>query len=288
MFVAEQSTSSVKTSVPSARNSLHTWQKTFHVSPMADSVEQSKWGKFIGETTAITIARAVLYFWGRIYTNQLVRSSGFPGDLFDISIYDVLMFPWVTVFLGAMYAVAAISIWYARYVWGTFIFWVLATVLAPVAWLVRLIPDRWIQKIPRPNFNWCDRYLAWLKQRTPDGFLEKAKGTDESILFKCSAAIAVIFLIFLGGYQLEKEAKKKFEELSTSTTKRNVKLLHQDGKETPGQLVCSLGGSLILDVPTSTDSLARILVRSADIKQVTQLPPPAPKEPSISAAPVAK
>jgi hypothetical protein len=45
---------------------------------------------------------------------------------------------------------------------------------------------------------------------------------------------------------------------------------------------------VILDVTNASGQINRVLIRGTDIKQVTQLPPPAPKEPSISAAPASK
>jgi hypothetical protein len=256
---------------------------------MADSVEQSKWGKFIGETTAITIAGAVLYFWGRAYFDQLIRSSGFPAALFEISIYDLLFSTWLTVLTSLIYVVGITSVWYARHFWAVFLCWILVTLLyLPVRGLLKVLPPARIKAVARPGFGLLERYVNWLKKRTPDEFLEKAKGTDENAAFKCGAALLAIALIFGRGAYLEQTAKKDFEILSASPDKREISVRHQDGKETIGQQVVSLGGNVILDVTNASGQINRVLVRGTDIKQVTQLPLPPPKEPSISAVPASK
>src|SRR5688572_8889821 len=96
---------------------------------MADSIEQSKWDRFLGETIIITSVGAVLYFWGRAYFDQLIRSSGFPSSLFEISLYDLLFSTWSIVVLGLIYGFLLLTIWYARYFYGTLLCWIIIALL---------------------------------------------------------------------------------------------------------------------------------------------------------------
>ncbi|ATC63573.1 hypothetical protein CMV30_06175 [Nibricoccus aquaticus] len=255
---------------------------------MADSVEQSKWGKFIGETTAITVIGSVLYFWGRAYTNQLVRSSGFPAELFEFSLYDVLFSTWLPVILSLIYGVGVAFLWYTRYFYGTLICWILVGPLYVLLWPFRFIQADKLRPFGKRVFLLIDRIVQWLKRHTPESFLENAEKIDDLIVPKCLAALIAIAFGFGGAVYLEHKAKNDFETLSTALNKKQIRLVHEDGKETTGQQVVSLGGGVILDVTNSSGQINRVLIRGSDIKQVTQLPPLAPKEPSISAAPALK
>jgi hypothetical protein len=252
---------------------------------MADSVEQSKWGKFLGETIIITMVGAVLYFWGRVYCNQLIRSFEFPGALFEISVNDILFSSWPVVVTSVFCASAIASVWHLRHLYLMITWWVLVV----VGWLL-LLPFRWLPKLKTPSvlkgiFSPIVRVMRWLRRQTPDLLYEKAMGPDDNTPLKCVAAIVIVSLIVAGGYVREHDAKKAFERLSAEPKKRWINVVYQDGKETIGQQVVSLGGNVILDVTNQVGQIDRILVRGSDIKQVRFLPKPAAKEPSISSAP---
>ena len=256
---------------------------------MADSVEQSKWGKFIGETTAITVVGSVLYFWGRAYTSQLIRSSEFPSELFEVPLYDVLFTSWLPVFFTLLSAVVIGSVWYARHLWAILICAFLITFVRPLlVGLRKITPDKWLKSTVNPKFSWLRCYLNWLKRYMPEGLIVRAESGDNSLAEKCVVTFIVLSSIFAGGAFLEKKAQSDFAKKSAASEKRLIGVTHQDGKETIGQQVVSLGGNVILDVTDAAGQINRVLIRGTDIKQVTQLPPPAPKEPSISAAPVTK